>query len=200
MVWEWKADPVQILESVDSRTDVSQATTGLIERSVSGFVEEIVASVDSSTLAVIDSTVAVVAAAVVVIERYTQLALMCSHHRPSVEVGEAPSVVASVSAVTPLASVCSAGMGLVVPQVTVSASLASGPFLLAIVRYEDYPGEVAMVDLVPWHLVISCTAVACIAVHETSCTLAVPCCSQYPIPRMDSERIRTDQFVLLLVK
>lgn len=146
--------------------------------------------VDSSTLVVIDSTVAVVAAAVVVIEIYMRLALMCSHRRPSVEVGEAPSVVASVSAVTPLASVYSAGMGLVVPQATVSASLALGPFLLAILRYEDCPGEVAMVDLVPSPLVIACTAVACIAVHEPSCTLVVPCCSQYPIPRMDSERIR----------
>ena len=156
--------------------------------------------VDSSTLAVIDSTVAVAVAAVVVIERYTRLALMCSHHRPSVEEGEAPSAVASVSAVTPFASVYSAGMGLVVPQVTASASLALGPFLLVIVRYEDYPGEVAMVDLVPSHLVIACSAVACIAVHETSCSLVAPCCSQYPIPRMDSERIRRDQFVLLLVK
>ena len=158
---------------------------------------------DSSTLVVIDSTVAVVAAAAVVIERYTRLALVCSHHRPSVEVGEAPSVVASVSAVTPLASVYSAGMGLVVSQVTVSALLALGPFLLAILRYEDYPGEVAMVDLLlqlPSHLAISCIAVACIAVHEPSCTLAVPYCSQYPTPRMDSERIRTGQFVLLPVK
>ena len=155
---------------------------------------------DSSTLVVIDSTVAVVAAAAVVIERYTRLALVCSHHRPSVEVGEAPSVVASVSAVTPLASVCSAGMGLVVSQVTVSALLALGPFLLAILRYEDYPGEVAMVGPVPSHLSIACSAVACIAVHEPSCTLAVPYYSQYPIPRMDSERIRTGQFVLLPVK
>ena len=113
---------------IDSRIDVSQGTRGQIEISVSELVVEIVGLADSSRLVVIDSIVAVAVVAVVVIETDTLLALTCSHRRPSVEVGEAQFVVASISAMTPLASVRSVGAGLVAPQVRASALLAWAPF------------------------------------------------------------------------